>query len=56
MPWKTSGPVDQRVQFIAAAQGDPAEPFSVLCARFEISRKTGYKQCRSDNHRALFGR
>ena len=43
MPWKTSGPVDQRVQFIAAAQGDPAEPFSVLCARFGISRKTGYK-------------
>ncbi len=43
MPWKTSGPVDQRVQFIAAAQSEPAEPFSVLCARFGISRKTGYK-------------
>lgn len=43
MPWKTSGPVDQRLQFIAAAQVEPAEPFSVLCARFGISRKTGYK-------------
>jgi len=34
--------VDQRVQFITAVQGEPAAPFRVLCARFSISRKTGY--------------
>lgn len=43
MPWKTSGSVDQRLQFIAAVEAEPDEPFSVLCARFGISRKTGYK-------------
>lgn len=43
MTWKSSGPVDQRVQFIAAIQVEDAEPFSALCERFGISRKTGYK-------------
>jgi putative transposase len=43
MSWKTSSPVDQRVLFIAALESEPAEVFSALCARFEISRKTGYK-------------
>lgn len=43
MPWKTSTPVDQRVQFIAAVGSDPDSSFSELCRRFGISRKTGYK-------------
>ncbi len=43
MPWKKQEPVDQRLLFIAAVEQEPDEPFSALCARFEISRKTGYK-------------
>ncbi len=43
MPWNASSPVDQRVQFIAAVSGDNDEPFSAVCRRFGISRKTGYK-------------
>lgn len=43
MPWKTSTRVDQRVQFIAAADTEVDASFSELCRRFGISRKTGYK-------------
>ena len=42
MSWKTSDVVDQRLQFIAAVEAAD-EPLSVLCERFGISRKTGYK-------------
>jgi len=34
--------VDERVRFIAALR-EADEPFAVVCKRFEISRKTGYK-------------
>lgn len=42
MPWKVICPVEERMRFIAAVN-DSDETFSELCARFGISRKTGYK-------------
>jgi putative transposase len=42
MPWRETCVVDERVRFIAALQ-EADEPFAVICERFEISRKTGYK-------------
>lgn len=43
MPWSETGPMDQRLQFIADVQRD--EDFSNVCRRYGISRKTGYKWC-----------
>jgi transposase InsO family protein len=43
MPWKETRVVDERVQFIAAVQREPRGNFAQLCARFGISRDTGYK-------------
>jgi putative transposase len=42
MPWRTTCPMDERTQFIAAWLAHE-ESMSVLCQRFGISRKTGYK-------------
>lgn len=42
MPWKVSGPVEQRREFIQAHQSG-LYSMSELCAAFAISRKTGYK-------------
>ena len=42
MPWRATCPMDQRMQFIAACLADE-ETMSLLCRRFDISRKTGYK-------------
>lgn len=42
MPWKVISPMDERVHFIALVN-ESDESFSQLCARFGISRKTGYK-------------
>ena len=42
MPWKETGPVDERVKFAAAAL-DNAHHFTALCKAFGISRKCGYK-------------
>lgn len=42
MPWNETEPMNERVKFIARyLQKD--EPFSALCARAGVSRKTGYK-------------
>jgi putative transposase len=42
MPWAETCVMDNRTAFVAACErGD--EPMSQLCARYEISRKTGYK-------------
>jgi len=42
MPWTERTPMDDRLCFIAAClRGE--EPMRALCARFGISRKTGYK-------------
>lgn len=42
MPWRTTCPMDERTQFIAAWLAHE-ESMSELCQRFGISRKTGYK-------------
>jgi putative transposase len=42
MPWKETAPVDERADFIADHR-DGLYSTSELCARYGISRKTGYK-------------
>jgi putative transposase len=42
MPWLETAPVDERERFIAAHRHG-LYPMTDLCARFGISRKTGYK-------------
>ena len=42
MPWRATCPMDERMQFIAACLLHE-DAMSVLCQRFGISRKTGYK-------------
>jgi putative transposase len=42
MPWKETGPVDERIRFIAAIKTG-ALPMTELCKMFGISRKSGYK-------------
>jgi transposase InsO family protein len=41
MAWKTMDVHEQRVRFVVAA-AQKAQPFSALCAEYEISRPTGY--------------
>ena len=45
MPWKETCPMDERKKF-AKAWCHNEESFAQLCARFGISRKTGYKWVR----------
>ena len=42
MPWQVSDPMSQRVQFVAEV-ADGLFTMTELCARYGISRKTGYK-------------
>lgn len=42
MPWKAICSMDERVHFVSLVN-EPDETFTVLCERFGISRKTGYK-------------
>jgi putative transposase len=42
MPWRTSGPMDERLQFVRDAQRDHFT-MSELCARYGVSRRIGYK-------------
>lgn len=42
MPWQETLPMDQRVQFITDRQRELYD-MTTLCARYGISRKTGYK-------------
>ena len=42
MPWRETHPMDQRKQFVREALRRH-EDMTVLCARYGISRKTGYK-------------
>ncbi len=42
MPWKVICPMEERMRFITSVN-ESDETFSELCARFGISRKTGYK-------------
>ena len=41
MPWQECNQMDERVKFIAGLLD--GEKMAVLCRRFGISRKTGYK-------------
>ena len=42
MPWKETGPMDERVRFVATVSTRYVS-FAEACRRFGISRKTGYK-------------
>lgn len=42
MPWKETTPMSQRHEFVLLAQKEEVD-FSLLCRRYGISRKTGYK-------------
>ncbi len=42
MPWKETGALEERLKFIMDYESGES-PFSWLCERYEISRKTGYK-------------
>ncbi len=42
MPWEETGPLDQRLQFVADHQRG-LYGMTELCARYAVSRKTGYK-------------
>jgi transposase InsO family protein len=44
MPWQEQTVAEQRMEFVLAAQAGTI-PFSELCRRTGISRKTGYKWC-----------
>src|SRR5215211_3534017 len=41
MPWKESGPMEERLQFVRDALRDRF-PMSELCARYGVSRRVGY--------------
>ena len=45
MPWHQTDPVNERLQFVAAAQRG-LQSMTELCAQYGISRKTGYKLLR----------
>jgi transposase-like protein len=42
MPWKVESPMSLRLEFVVFASQTDAN-ISLLCRRFNISRKTGYK-------------
>lgn len=44
MPWKETGPMEERMKFIVLYQENDWS-MTDLCAMFGISRKTGYKWC-----------
>ena len=43
MTWRTSGPMDERLQFVRDALRDRFA-MSELCARYGVSRRIGYKR------------
>src|ERR1700752_4068690 len=54
MPWRTTCPMDERVQFIREWQSHE-EAMTVLCRRYGISRKTGYQLVARYDHEGLRG-
>ncbi len=42
MPWRITSAMEERYQFVKEAKGDLGH-FTELCARYDISTKTGYK-------------
>ena len=55
MPWKKTDQASEQQKFIVAWQGEAHTPFSELCRRFGISRKTGYKRVSRFNEFGLSG-
>ena len=55
MPWKKTDQLSEQQKFIVAWQGEAFTPFSELCRRFGISRKTGYKRVSRFNEFGLRG-
>ena len=58
MPWRTSGPMDERLQFVRDALRDRFT-MSELCARYGVSRRIGYKwlaRYEADGRRGLADR
>jgi transposase InsO family protein len=43
MAWQETVVMEQRMQFVLAAGGEPREPLAAVCRRFGVSRQTGYK-------------
>ena len=54
MPWKDLRPVDERVLFVADYVRELYD-FSELCARYGVSRKTGYKWVERYRHEGVEG-
>jgi len=54
MAWKTMDVHEQRVRFVVAAT-QKLQPFSALCAEYEISRPTGYLWLRRYRHLGVQG-
>jgi transposase InsO family protein len=46
MTWKPTDTTDQKLQFIQAARSRGGDTFAEICARFGISRETGYQTLR----------
>jgi len=42
MPWRETGPMDERISFVSSYLRAEA-PLSALCEAYGISRKTGHK-------------
>ena len=55
MPWKKTDQLSEQQKFIIAWQGEAHTPFSELCRRFGISRKSGYKRVSRFNEFGLRG-
>ena len=55
MPWKKTDQLSEQQNFIIAWQGEALTPFSELCRRFGISRKSGYKRVARFNEFGLRG-
>ncbi|TDI90168.1 MAG: IS481 family transposase, partial [Chloroflexi bacterium] len=55
MPWKKTDELREQQKFIVAWQGEAHTPFSELCRRFGISRKSGYKRIARFNEFGLRG-
>lgn len=55
MPWKNTDQLSEQRKFIIAWQGEALTPFSELCRRFGISRKSGYKRVSRFNEFGLSG-
>lgn len=44
LPWNISDPLSEQRKFVIAWMGETETPFSELCRRYGVSRKSGYKR------------